>query len=54
MEDLALELGCKVDSLPTSYLRLMLGAKHNSIAIWDGGVTRFKKETCNVELKEVG
>ena len=30
LESLALKLGCKVGSLPTTYLGLPLGAKHNS------------------------
>ena len=33
---LALELGCKVRLLPSSYLGLPLGAPHNSIVAWDG------------------
>ena len=40
---LALELGCKVGTLPSSYLRLPLGASHNSIAVWDGIEERFRK-----------
>ena len=35
-ESLALELGCKIGSLPTTYLGLPLGAKHNSMKVWDG------------------
>ena len=31
---LALELGCKVGALPSSYLGLPLGTPHNSIAVW--------------------
>ena len=40
---LALELGCKVGTLPSSYLGLPLGAPHNSIAVWDGIKERFRK-----------
>ena len=40
---LALELGCKVGTLPSSYLRLPLGAPHNSIAVWDGINEQFTK-----------
>ena len=35
-EILALELGCEVDSPPTTYLELPLGANHNSQRLWDG------------------
>ena len=40
---LALELGCDVGSLPTTYLGLPLGAKHNSQRVWDGVEERFRK-----------
>ena len=43
IDRLALELGCKVDSLPTNYLGLPLGVKHNSIVVWDGVEERFHK-----------
>ena len=33
---LATNLGCKVGSLPSTYLGLPLGAPHRSVAIWDG------------------
>ena len=36
MEALALELGCKVGSLPSVYLGLPLGAHHNLVAAWMG------------------
>ena len=41
--DLASELGCKIGSLPTSYLGLPLGAKHKSLGVWDSIEERFKK-----------
>ena len=31
----ASKLGCKVGSLPTSYLSLPLGAKHKTLGVWD-------------------
>ena len=43
LESLALELGCKVGSLPTTYLGLPLGAKHNSTRVWDGVEEKFRK-----------
>ena len=43
VESLALELGCKVGALPSSYLGLPLGAPHSSVAVWDGIEERFRK-----------
>ena len=43
LEVLALEVGCKVGKLPTSYLGLPLGAHHKSVAVWDGVEERFRK-----------
>ena len=40
---LALEVGCKVGKLPTSYLGIPLGANHKSVAVWDGVEERFRK-----------
>ena len=42
-ESLALELGCNIFSLPSTYLGLPLGAKHNSTRFWDGVEEKFKK-----------
>ncbi|RVW70775.1 Elongation factor 1-gamma [Vitis vinifera] len=43
LELLALEVGCKVGRLPTSYLGIPLGANHKSVAVWDGVEERFRK-----------
>ena len=43
MEELASELGCKVGSLPTTYLGLPLGAKHKVLSVWDSVEERFRK-----------
>ena len=43
IKNLALELGCKVAGLPSSYLGLPLGAPFKSIAVWDGVEERFRK-----------
>ena len=43
IEDLALELGCKVGDLPSCYLGLPLGAPFKSVAVWDGVEERFRK-----------
>ena len=36
IDDLALDFGCKVGSLPSTYLGLPLGAPFKSVAMWDG------------------
>ena len=36
LEKLALELGCKVRTLPSLYLGFPLGAPHKSVTVWDG------------------
>ena len=43
VEVLALELGCKVGTLPSFYLRLPLGGPHISMAVWDEIEERFRK-----------
>ena len=43
MEALTLELGCKVGSLPSSYLGLPLGAPYNCVNVWDSIEERFKR-----------
>ena len=43
LENLALEAGCKVGRLPSSYLGIPLGANHKSVAIWDGVEEKFRK-----------
>ena len=43
LEVLALEVGCKVGKLPTSYLGLPLGAHHKSVVVWDGVEESFRK-----------
>ena len=43
VEDLVLELGCKVGPQPSSYLGLPLVAAHKSVAVWDGVEERFRK-----------
>ncbi|RVW97660.1 Exocyst complex component SEC8 [Vitis vinifera] len=36
IEEMAMELGCRVGSLPTVYLGLPLGAYHKTLSMWDG------------------
>ena len=43
VEELAFDLGCKVGSLPSTYLGMPLGAPFKSVAIWDGVEERFQK-----------
>ncbi|RVW49964.1 hypothetical protein CK203_091799 [Vitis vinifera] len=43
VEMLALELGCKVEALPSTYLGLPLGAPHKVVAVWDGVEERIRK-----------
>ena len=43
VELLALELGCKVGALPSTYLGLPLGASHKSVVVWDGVKERIRK-----------
>ncbi|RVX04381.1 hypothetical protein CK203_018610 [Vitis vinifera] len=42
-EVLASELGCKVGSLPSTYLGLPQGAPHKSVVVWDGVEERMRK-----------
>ena len=42
LDELALELGCKTGSLPTTYLGVSLGMRRNSISMWDGVEERFR------------
>ena len=56
LEELALELGCKVGMLSSSYLLLPLGAPHKSTAAWDGGgevseETSFMEETIYIQRR---
>lgn len=40
IEDLATNLGCQVDYLPSSYLGLLLGAPYKRVAPWDSELER--------------
>lgn len=41
---LALAKGCKMGTLPISYLGLPLGAAHNVMEIWDPVIEKFEKK----------
>ncbi|KAJ9675260.1 hypothetical protein PVL29_024282 [Vitis rotundifolia] len=43
IEEMAVELGCRVGSLPTVYLGLPLGAHHKAISMWDGVEERMRE-----------
>ena len=43
INELAVELGCRVGSLSTTYLGLSFGATHKSMAMWDGVEERLRK-----------
>ena len=43
VEELAIEFGCKVSKLPSSYLGLPLGACFKEVAVWDGVEERLRK-----------
>ena len=43
IEEMAMELGCRVGSLPTVYLGLPLGAHHKVVSMWDGVEERMRK-----------
>ena len=44
LNQLACELGCRIGSLPSSYLGLPLGSKMNSTRVWEEGLRRNSKE----------
>ena len=44
VDQLALELGCKVGTLPTTYLGHPLGSRQASITVWDGVEERFRRK----------
>ena len=44
MEVLVNELGCKIGALHSSYLGLPLGAQHNSVAVWDVILERYRRK----------
>ena len=43
IEEMAIELGCRVGSLPTIYLGLPLGAHHKVLSMWDGVEERMRR-----------
>ena len=43
VQELAVELGCGIGYLPSSYLSLPLGANHKALGVWDTVEDRFRK-----------
>ena len=43
VEELASDLGCKVGSLPSTYIGMLLGAPFKFVVTWDGVEERFHK-----------
>ena len=43
IDELAVELGCRVGALPTVYLGLPLGANHKASSMWDGVEERMRR-----------
>ena len=44
LDELASELGCRTRALPSTYLGLPLGMRHNSLQAWDRVEERFRKK----------
>ena len=43
IEEMAVELDCRVGSLPVKYLGLPLGARHKALTMWDGVEERMRR-----------
>ena len=43
IEEMAVELGSRVGSLPTVYLKLPLGAYHKTLSMWDGAEETMRR-----------
>ena len=43
IEEMVVELGCRVGFLPSSYLGLPLGAHHKALSVWDGVEERMRR-----------
>ena len=44
LDDLALKVGCRTRTLPTTYLGLPLGMRHNATKVWDVVEEKFRKK----------
>ena len=43
LDVMAMEIGCRVGSLPSSYLGLPLGAPNKALSAWDGVEERVRR-----------
>ncbi|RVW47166.1 hypothetical protein CK203_070193 [Vitis vinifera] len=53
IDDLALDFGCRVGSLPSTYLGLPLGALFKSVTVWDGVEERFHRSSIRRRLEQI-
>ena len=53
VDELALELGCGVGSLPTSCLGLPLGTPHKATGVWDSVEERFRKRLASWKMQYI-
>ncbi|RVW55567.1 Transposon TX1 uncharacterized 149 kDa protein [Vitis vinifera] len=44
IEEMAVELGCRIGSFPVKYLGLPLGARHKALSTWDGVEERMRRK----------
>ena len=51
--ELALELGCGIGSLPTSYIGLPLGASHKATRVWKSVKERFRKRLASWKMQYI-
>ncbi|RVW93640.1 putative mitochondrial protein [Vitis vinifera] len=54
MDDLAWEFGCRLGSLPTTYLGMPLGAPFKSVTVWDGVEERFRRSQTKIRENPKG
>ncbi|RVW84277.1 LINE-1 reverse transcriptase-like [Vitis vinifera] len=54
IEEMTVELGCRVGSLPSQYLRLPLGAPNRAPSIWDGVEERVRRRLALWKRKNKG
>ncbi|RVW89588.1 hypothetical protein CK203_036425 [Vitis vinifera] len=47
IDDLDLDFGCRLGSLPSTYLGLPLGVPFKSVTVWDGVKERFRRRAFN-------
>ncbi|RVW26531.1 hypothetical protein CK203_103819 [Vitis vinifera] len=53
IDELAVEIGCRVGALPIVYLGLPLGANHKATAMWRGGSKNEKKEKGGLGIRKI-